>query len=258
MSRSHLLRGVSASAVALFAFAEFYVAPAAAQQSLPTISVGGQNRGARPSAPRASGPATNAAPATNANVAASPAPGPAPVSVWSPTLPDGKPAFVKRWQLPNIVASVNREYIRTKINIVDTQDALKYVPGVWVRKLRGGTEGLIQSRTWGLSAARNLVYVDDLLISQLINNGHPDSQPRWGLVSPEEIERIDVLYGPYAAQYPGNSMGGVYQITTRMPEKLELTAKQTVAVQDYDWWGVKRPFTTTQTALTGGDKVGNL
>jgi iron complex outermembrane receptor protein len=199
-----------------------------------------------------------AAPAPGPSVVTAPAPSPVVVSRWSPTLPDGSPAFVRRWQLPNTVASVNRNYIEKKINIVDTQDALKYVPGLWVRKLRGGNEGLVQTRNFGLSAARNLVYADELLLSQLINNGHPDSQPRWGLISPEEIDRIDYLYGPYAAQYPGNSMGGVIQITTRMPEKLEITAKQTTSVQDYNWWGVKQPFITTVESVTAGDKIGRF
>jgi iron complex outermembrane receptor protein len=251
MSRYSLLRGVSACALTVFALSEICLTPAAAQQSLPTIDVGGRRNGVvrRPSA---------GVPGAATNVAPGPAPAPAPVSIWSPTLPDGKPAFVQRWQLPNTVASVTRREIKEKINIVDSQDALKYVPSLFIRKLRGGNEGLIQTRTWGLSSARALVYVDDLLISQLISNGHTDGQPRWGLVSPEEIERVDYLYGPYAAQYPGNSIGGVIKFTTRMPEHLEVTAKQTVAVQDFAWWGAQLGLPTTTTALTIGDKIGDL
>jgi iron complex outermembrane receptor protein len=261
MSRHSLLRGVSAGALAVVTFAEL-AAPAHAQQNLPTIDVGGQRRAAAQRGPaRAAGPvvAQPAAAAPTVVPVAAPVATPSPiVSRWSPNLPDGSPAFVKRWQIPNTVASVTQKYIEKKINIVDTQDALKYVPGLWVRKLRGGNEGLVQTRNFGLSAARNLVYADELLLSQLINNGHPDSQPRWGLISPEEIERIDYLYGPYSAQYPGNSMGGVIQITTRMPEKLEITAKQTTAVQDYNWWGVKQPFVTTVESVTAGDKIGDF
>jgi iron complex outermembrane receptor protein len=251
MSRYSLLRGVSAGALTIIAFSELCVTPAAAQQSLPTIDVGGQHRGAvrRP---------TTGIPGVATNVAPAPAPAPLTPSIWAATLPDGKPAFVQRWQLPNTVASVTQRDIKEKINIVDSQDALKYVPSLFVRKLRGGNEGMIQTRTWGLSSARALVYVDDLLISQLISNGHTDGQPRWGLVSPEEIERVDYLYGPYAAQYPGNSMGGVIKFTTRMPEHLEVTAKQTVAVQDFAWWGAQLTLPTTTTALTIGDKIGNL
>ncbi len=156
------------------------------------------------------------------------------------------------------MASVTQRDIKEKINIVDAQDALKYVPSLFVRKLRGGNEGMIQTRTWGLSSARAMVYVDDLLISQLIANSHTDGQPRWGLVSPEEIERVDYLYGPYAAQYAGNSIGGVIKFTTRMPEHLEVTAKQTVAVQDFSWWGANLTLPTAVTALTIGDRIGDF
>jgi len=226
MHRHLLLRGVSAGA--LFIVCSAAILPARAQETLPTIDI---------------------------DASGEPAASHAPVSTWSPTLPDGKPAFVEKFRLPNTVASVTRKQIKETINIVDSQDALKYVPSLFVRKLRGGSEGMIQTRTWGLASARSMVFVDDLLISQLISNGHTDGQPRWGLVSPEEIERVDYLYGPFAAQYAGNSIGGVIKYTTRMPEKLEVTAKQTVSVQDYSWWGVSRAFVTETTALTAGDKI---
>ncbi|PPD42657.1 MAG: TonB-dependent receptor [Methylocystis sp.] len=258
MYRHHLLRGVSAGALTIVALSQL-AEPAFAQQNLPTIDVGGQRRAAR----NAAGPARQpsgvpvASPSTAAAPVSSPAPSPV-VSRWSPTLPDGRPAFVERWQLPNTVYSIDKKYIRDRVNIVDGQDALKYTPGIFVRKLRGGNEGMVQTRTWGLASARSMVFVDDLLISQLISNGHTDGQPRWGLISPEEIERVDVLYGPFAAQYAGNSIGGVIKYTTRMPEKLEVTAKQTVAVQDFAWWGANLTLPTTTTALTIGDKIGNF
>ena len=91
---------------------------------------------------------------------------------------------------------------------------------------------MLATRTWGVSSsARSLVYADDILLSALIHNNNSIGAPRWALVSPEEIERIDFLYGPFSAAYPGNSMGGVLQITTRMPEKAEATVKQTTAFQ---------------------------
>ena len=140
MYRHRLMRGVSAGALAFLAFSEICSAPAAAQQSLPTIDVGGQRRGAQRATGRASGPATNAAPAT--------ATAPSPASVWSPTLPDGKPAFVQKWQFPNTVASVTRKQIERTINIVDTEDAVKYMPSLFVRKRNNGdTQAVLQTRT---------------------------------------------------------------------------------------------------------------
>src|SRR5439155_3755181 len=80
----------------------------------------------------------------------------------------------------------------------------------------GDNQSVLATRTWGLnSSARSLIYVDDILISNLQGNNNSNASPRWGLVAPEEIQRIDFLYGPFAAMYPGNSIGGVLQITTR-------------------------------------------
>ena len=67
-----------------------------------------------------------------------------------------------------------------------------------------------------------------------------------------------MLYGPFAAEFPGNALGGVVQITTRMPEKLEITAKETVALQDFSLWGTANTFHTNVQSFTVGDKVNDL
>ena len=79
------------------------------------------------------------------------------------------------------------------------------------------------------NSARSLVYADGILLSNLLGNGATFT-PRWGLVTPEEIERVDVLYGPFSAAYPGNSAGAIVDYVTRMPTRLEAHAK----VQAYD------------------------
>lgn len=258
MARIPLLRGVSACALTFSV-----ITPVLAQQSLPTIDVGGQRQTARQATPsRAAGP-------VNAQAAA-PAPGSVasvvtePVSRWSPTLPDGKPAFVQRWQLPNTVASITRQQIEREINMTTSDDALKYMPSLFLRKLNpaGGlpnTGVTVQTRTWGVgSSARSLVYADDLLLTALIANNNGIGSPMFGLVAPEEIERVDVLYGPFAAQYAGNSMGGVIKYTTRMPEKLEVSVKDTVSVQDFHLWGTNKSLVNNITSFFVGNKYGDL
>ncbi|ULO22835.1 TonB-dependent receptor [Methylocystis sp. SB2] len=254
MSRHSLLRGVSAGALMVLALSELSVTPAAAQQSLPTIDVGGQRRGVPRGTQRIAGPATGT------NLAPSPSAAPSPPSIWAATLPDGKPAFVQKWQLPNTVASVTRQQIDRKINIVDTEDAVRYMPSLFVRKRNSGdTQAVLQTRTWGVgSSARSLVYADDLLLTALIGNDNTIGAPRWGLVAPEEIERVDFLYGPFAAQYPGNSLGGVLKITTRMPEKLEVSVRNTTTIQDFSQWGTSRGFVNNVSSFFIGDKVGDF
>jgi len=259
MYRYSLLRGVSACALTFAAFSQIGE-PAFAQTNLPTIDIGGQRRPAQTTAARPSGqPTTRAAGRTAAPAAPAPTPSPV-VSRWSPTLPDGRPAFVEKWQLPNTVASVTRKQIEQQVNIIDTEDAVKYLPSLFLRKRNNGdTQAVMQTRTYGVSSsARSLVYADDLLLTALIGNDNTIGAPRWGLVAPEEIDRVDMLYGPFSAQYPGNSIGGVLKITTRMPEKLEVTAKETVALQDFSLWGTSQTFWTSNFAATAGDKINDF
>ena len=84
---------------------------------------------------------------------------------------------------------------------------------------------VLASRASGTgNSARSLVYADGILLSNLLGNGATFT-PRWGLVTPEEIERVDVLYGPFSAAYPGNSVGAVVDYVTRMPDAFEAHAK---------------------------------
>ena len=100
-------------------------------------------------------------------------------------------------------------------------------PSLLVRKRHiGDTQAPLATRTSGVGAsARSLIYADGVLLSALIGNNNSFASPRWGMVSPEEIERIDVLYGPFSAAYPGNSIGAVVNITTRLPDQPDRLAR---------------------------------
>ena len=257
MSRKYLSLGVSVIALTIAS-----ASIAEAQQYLPTINVGSKTRG-KTQKPVAA--ARNVQPITaptqpSETLGEKLDPDAPKNSVWSPTLADGSSAYIQKWQIPNTVSSITRKQIETKINIIDTEDALKYMPSLFVRKRNDGdTQAVLQTRTWGInSSARSLVYADDLLLTALIANDNTRGAPRWGLVAPEEIERIDVLYGPYSAQYPGNSMGGVVKITTRMPEKLTATAKNITEVQDFSLYQTQRGFVNNITQVFLGDKVNDF
>ncbi len=171
---------------------------------------------------------------------------------------ENTPPAKEKFQLPQTSQSVTAERIQETVNVVDTEDAIKYFPSLFVRKRNyGDTQPVLATRTWGLgSSARSLVYADDLLLTALIANNNTLGAPRWGLVTPEEIERIDFLYGPFAAAYPGNAAGGVLQISTKMPEKFSGTILQTEAFQTFNRYGTKDTFQTDQTNLSLGGKNG--
>src|SRR5882757_210394 len=78
------------------------------------------------------------------------------------------------------------------------------------------------------------------------------------MISPEEIARVDFLYGPFAAMYPGNSMGGVLKFTTRMPDKFEATLKQSESFQSFSYYNTKDTYRTDQTSASVGNRWGDL
>ena len=73
---------------------------------------------------------------------------------------------------------------------------------------------------------------------------------------PNSIARIDFLNGPYAAAYPGNSIGGVLLITTKMPDKFEATAKETVSIQPWNQYGTRDTYVGSQTSASAGERLG--
>lgn len=172
---------------------------------------------------------------------------------------DRLPVSVK-YQLPNTVETNKAEHIMETVNILDTEDALKYMPSLFLRKRNyGDTQPVLATRTWGTNgSARSLVYADDVLLTALIGNDNNYGSPRWGMVAPEEIERVDVLYGPYSAQYSGNSMGAVVNITTRMPEKFEGSVTQTIANQSFSQYGLNKDLFTSKTSAIFGDKINDF
>lgn len=172
----------------------------------------------------------------------------------------GLPAAKQRYQLPQESYSITSKQIDETINLKDPEDAVKYLPGLFVRKRNDGdNQAVLATRTWGVnSSARSLIYYDDLLISALIGNNNTNAAPKWNLISPEAIARIDYLSGPFAAAYPGNAIGGVLLITSKMPDKPFAVAKETVSVMPWNQYGTKDTYVTSQTSAAAGNRDGKL
>ena len=216
--------------------------PALAQSAvtLPEVVVTSKPKPLRRAKPAPTPPAPPAETAPAEMLSASKMPGPSPIK--------------ERYQLPQTVESITAERLEQTINLVDSQDAVKYMPSLSLRKRNAGdNQTVLASRVWGLnSSARTLVYADDILLSALIGNNNTSATPRWGMIAPEEIKRVDFLYGPFAAAYPGNSMGGVLNFTTRMPDKFEATVKQSESFQTFSFYNTKDTYRTDQTSASVG------
>jgi iron complex outermembrane receptor protein len=162
-------------------------------------------------------------------------------------------------QIPTTIEGVTGSTIARTINALDAEDALKYFPSLLVRKRYTGDfdHAVLASRASGTgNSARSLVYADGILLSNLLGNGATFT-PRWGLVTPEEIERVDVLYGPFSAAYPGNSVGAVVDYVTRMPEDLELRAALSTFAHDFDLYATNGTYSGWQASASAGDRHGS-
>lgn len=176
------------------------------------------------------------------------------------TVNSGQPTSLPT-QIPTTMEGITREQIEQTINATDSEDALKYLPSLLVRKRYIGdyNHAILSSRASGTgNSARSAVYADGILLSNYLGNGVGGLSfpPRWGLVTPEEIERVDVMYGPFSAAYPGNSVGAVVDYVTRMPTKFEAHAKVSYVRQPFELYSTDKTFTATQASVSLGNKSG--
>jgi iron complex outermembrane receptor protein len=144
--------------------------------------------------------------------------------------------------------------------VLTAEDSVRYLPSLLVRRRHvGDTQAPLATRTSGVGAsARSLIYADGVLLSALIGNNNGNASPRWGMVSPEEIARLDVLYGPFSAAYPGNSIGAVVNIATRLPVKAEGSLSAATSVQSFGQYGHRGVYPAFRLGGTFGGRSGGF
>jgi iron complex outermembrane receptor protein len=121
---------------------------------------------------------------------------------------------------PASVNVVTKEEIE-KRNILTVDQSLNALPGVFDRRGKGlmDTQSSITLR--GIpNQNRTLILRDGIPL----NNAYT-GDVQWGALAPEDIERVEVVKGPFSSLYGGNAMGGVVNIITKMPGKREFTVK---------------------------------
>ncbi|MDB5859488.1 MAG: TonB-dependent receptor [Ramlibacter sp.] len=177
------------------------------------------------------------------------------------TITGGQPTSLPT-QIPTTTEGITGAQVEQSVNATDSEDALKYFPSLLVRKRYVGdyNHAILSSRASGTgNSARSAVYADGILLSNFLGNGVGGLSfpPRWGMVTPEEIDRVDVMYGPFSAAYPGNSVGAVVDYVTRMPTQLEGHAKVGYVLQPFDLYGSDETLRTWQASASLGSKAGD-
>ena len=161
---------------------------------------------------------------------------------------------------PSTTETVTAYDVADTVNAVNIEDQLKYLPDVFIRNRHiGDTQAPRATRTSGVGAsARSVIYVDGMLISALIGNNNTNASPRWGMAPEQAVSRIDMLYGPFSAAYPGNSIGGVIEITTQMPERLEGQVKLLGSLQRFSLYRTSDHYGAGQASVLIGNRWGPL
>ncbi len=160
-----------------------------------------------------------------------------------------------RVEVPNPTATRTAQDLRHQ-NLVNAEDALQYVPNLTIRKRYiGDRNALLGGRSFStLQSPRALVFMDGYLISNFL--GRFDA-PRWNMIAPEEIERIDVLYGPYSAIYPGNSIGTTVAVRTRRPQGPQASVRTTAFGERFGEYGLKDDYSGHQVSAFLGNRLDN-
>ena len=162
-------------------------------------------------------------------------------------------------KFPATVETYDKKQIEESANAVTPAQTLKYLPSIQVRERSiGDRNGIISSRTIGsISSAQSMLYADGVLLSNLLGNSF-SYPPRWGMVNPEEIQRISMMYGPFSSLYAGNSMGGVINIETRMPERIEAHAGVQSFIQNFKLYGTDQTKIGNREFFSIGNKVNDF
>lgn len=164
-------------------------------------------------------------------------------------------------QQPDKVETVTQSQAQEQINVVNTEDMLEDMPSLFVRKRHeGDTQDPLATRTSGVGeSARNLIYVDGILVSTPIgNNNGATGSPHFGIAQPQDVSSIDVLYGPFAAEYAGGSIGVVVNITTKMPDHFTLYADALGTASQFNLYNTQQQPGGWQVSGGIGDRLGNF
>ncbi|KAF1008227.1 MAG: Vitamin B12 transporter BtuB [Luteibacter sp.] len=155
-------------------------------------------------------------------------------------------------------ASVGRKVLDHSMTVT-TEHAMRYLPNIQLRqRYIGDIGGTVAVRgTSGFQSARILVTVDGMPISNLLGSGYGYA-PLWGLVFPDEIDRVDVMYGPYSARFSGNTLGAGIFIRTRMPDKLEGGVDVSYGNQHFDTLQTHDSLNTRHAQAWIGDRIGRV
>lgn len=156
------------------------------------------------------------------------------------------------------VSTLTRDDFKA-INVATTEDLVKYEPSLVIRRRfigdANGTLGLRGSNMFQTS--RSMVFADGVPLHYLLQSRW-NGAPRWTLVSASEIAQVDIIYGPFSAEYSGNAMGGVVVIESAIPQQREFHFDSTWFSQSFDAYGYSGNSDGYKSFVSWADRLGDV
>lgn len=144
--------------------------------------------------------------------------------------------------VPVSVSMVTKDEMENRSRVTFVDEALKYEAGA-CQKRRKFADTMSQVTLRGFSGGqRTLVLLDGTPINDAYNGG-----TYLGSLPIGNVQRIEVVKGPFSSLYGGEAMGGVINIITQTPEKEELEIKSLASA-----------YNTYHHILNYGNAIGKL
>jgi iron complex outermembrane recepter protein len=103
-------------------------------------------------------------------------------------------------------------------NLPTLDRALELTPGVYVFRSRGNADLLSRIMMRGFNGAnRTLTLLDGMPLNDAYTG-----DVTWTSLPTGEVERVEVVRGPFSSLYGGNAMGGVINVLTRVTDRRQL------------------------------------
>lgn len=116
--------------------------------------------------------------------------------------------------LPASITVTDRSDIE-KNGAINIDEVLEYEQGIYNKRSKGLMESMAGLTMRGFSGADQVLV---LLDGQPLNNGYV-GRVQFNNIAVEDIQKIEVARGPFSSLYGGNAMGGVINLTSRIPAK---------------------------------------
>lgn len=100
-------------------------------------------------------------------------------------------------------------------NIFTLDEAINTVPGVFVKRGKGVLETTPAMTLRGMPLQKRTL----LMVDGVPQNDAYTGDVNFAAIDVENVERVEVVRGPFSSLYGGNAMGGVVNVITKMPAR---------------------------------------